>query len=52
MTALVLIPSTSFTSLDDPTVVVQPIQPSDQDYFRLGLGVDLVALIHKFTTVK
>jgi hypothetical protein len=51
-TALVLIPSTSFISLDDPTVVVQPIQPSDQDYFRLGLGVDLVALIHKFTTAK
>jgi Bacterial Ig domain len=46
-TALILIPSTNFTSLDDASVVAQPIQPSDQDYFRLGVGVDLVALIHK-----
>lgn len=48
--ALVLVPSQSFTSLDDPSVVVQSIQPSDQDYFRLGLGVDLIALIRKWTT--
>jgi hypothetical protein len=44
-TALVLVPSNSFVSLDQSSVVVQPILPSDQDYFRLGLGVDLIALI-------
>jgi hypothetical protein len=44
-TALVLIPSTSFISLDNPTVAVQPIYPSDQDYYRLGVGVDLISLI-------
>jgi len=44
-TALILIPSTSFVSLDQSSVVVQPILPSDQDYFRLGIGVDLIALI-------
>jgi hypothetical protein len=47
-TALVLIPTATFTTLDTSTVIVQPIQPSDQDYYRLGIGVDLVALIHKF----
>jgi hypothetical protein len=41
-TALILIPSSKFAALDDPTVVVQPILPSDQDYYRLGLGVDLI----------
>jgi len=43
--ALALVPSTSFTSLDQSSVVVQPIQPSDHDYFRLGVGVDLISLI-------
>jgi len=47
-TALILVPSSSFTSLDNPSVVVQPIQRSDQDYFRLGLGVDLFAILSKF----
>jgi hypothetical protein len=47
-TALILIPSSKFTALDDPTVVVQPILPSDQDYYRLGLGVDLIPLIAKW----
>ncbi len=51
-TALVLVPSPTFTSLDQSSVVVQPIQPSDQDYFRLGVGVDLVALIHKWYSAK
>lgn len=45
--ALVLVPSPSFTSLDNPAVVVQPIPRSDQDYFRLGLGIDLFALLGK-----
>jgi len=47
-TALILIPSSKFTALDDPTVVVQPILPSDQDYYRLGLGGDLIPLIAKW----
>ncbi len=51
-TALVLIPTATFTTLDTSTVVVQPIQPSDQDYYRLGIGVDLVALIHKFWSTQ
>jgi hypothetical protein len=46
--ALVLVPSTSFTSLDNSLVAVQPIPRSDQDYFRLGIGVDLIALATKF----
>jgi len=51
-TALVMVPSQSFTSLDDPSVVVQQIRPSDQDYYRLGLGVDLVPLIRKWYTAS
>ena len=27
--------------VSDPTVVVQPIQPASQDYFRIGFGVDV-----------
>jgi hypothetical protein len=45
---LVLIPNSKFVALDDATVAVQQIQPSDQDYFRLGLGVDLIPLITKW----
>jgi hypothetical protein len=51
-TALVMVASQSFTSLDDPSVVVQQIKPSDQDYYRLGIGVDLVPLIHKWYTAS
>jgi hypothetical protein len=47
-TALVLVPSQNFVTLDDPSVVVQPIKPSDQGYYRLGIGVDLMPLIHKW----
>jgi hypothetical protein len=45
--ALALVPAASFTSIDNPTVVVQSIQPIDTDYYRLGFGVDLVALFGK-----
>lgn len=45
--ALILVPSSSFTSLDNPAVVAQPIVRSDQDYFRLGVGVDLFPLLSK-----
>ena len=50
--ALVLVPTTSSTPISDPSVVVQQIATSDQDYFRLGLGVDLIALISKWTTAS
>jgi hypothetical protein len=46
-TALILVPSTNFTSLDNPAVVVQSIQRTDQDYFRLGIGLDLFPLLSK-----
>jgi len=46
-TALVLVPSSSFTSLDNPAVVVQPILRSDQDYFRVGVGLDLFPALSK-----
>jgi hypothetical protein len=45
--ALALVPAASFTSIDNPTVVIQSIQPIDTDYYRLGFGVDLVALLSK-----
>jgi hypothetical protein len=45
--ALVLVPSSNFTSLDNAAVVVQPIPRSDQDYFRLGVGLDLFPLLSK-----
>ncbi|HLZ12586.1 MAG TPA: hypothetical protein VKP58_08370 [Candidatus Acidoferrum sp.] len=45
--ALVLLPGSKFVALDDPTVVIQAVQPTDQDYFRLGIGVDLIPLLAK-----
>lgn len=45
---LLLLPSASYATLDQPSVVVQPVAPSDQDYYRLGLGVDLIPLIAKW----
>lgn len=47
---LILIPSSKFVALDDATVAIQQIQPSDQDYFRLGVGVDLIPLLSKFAS--
>lgn len=41
-------PSSTFTPISDPSVVVQPINPADTDYYRLGLGVDIVPLISKW----
>ena len=46
-TALILVPSANFTSLDNSAVVVQSIQRSDQDYFRLGIGLDIFPLLSK-----
>jgi hypothetical protein len=45
---LLLVPSASYATLDQTSVVVQPIAPSDQDYYRLGLGIDLIPLIAKW----
>jgi hypothetical protein len=45
---LLLLPSASYATLDQPSVVVQPVAASDQDYYRLGLGVDLIPLIAKW----
>ena len=45
---LLLLPSASYATLDQPSVVVQPVAPSDQDYYRLGVGVDLIPLIAKW----
>jgi hypothetical protein len=47
---LVLVPATTVATLDQPTVVVQNIAATDQDYYRLGLGVDLVPIISKWMT--
>jgi hypothetical protein len=49
-TPLVLIPQSPLQDLSQPTVVIQQISPVKQDYFVLGVGVDLVALIHKYTS--
>jgi len=48
--ALAVMPSASGTSITDPSTVIQPILPSDQDYYRLGIGTDLIALVSKWMT--
>lgn len=48
MPSLALAPVASTVAITDPSVVVQQVSPIDQDYFRLGLGVDLVPLISKW----
>jgi len=47
-TPLILIPTSPPLTLDNPAVVVQQTPRSDQDYFRLGIGVDLIAAIAKW----
>jgi hypothetical protein len=39
--------NTSPVALNDPSVFVQPIAPQDQDYFRVGIGVDVFQFINK-----
>ena len=46
--SLILTPASTVVALDQGSVVVQPIAATDQDYFRLGLGVDLIPLIAKW----
>jgi hypothetical protein len=47
-TTLALVPASPALLLNDPNLIIQQINPSDQDYFRLGVGVDLVSLISKW----
>lgn len=48
---LALLTTSPFVPVTDPSVVIQAIQQSDQDYFRLGVGVgvDLIAGFSKWT---
>lgn len=46
-TPLVLVPAANLP-LDSTSLVVQPINPSDQDSYRLGIGVDIIPLITKW----
>jgi hypothetical protein len=46
-TALVLIPTSPVLSLDNAALVVQQTGRSDQDYYRLGIGVDLFPILSK-----
>ena len=44
-TALALVPVTTYVPVNNSSVLVQPIQSTDQDYFRIGAGVDFVQAI-------
>ncbi|PYV30760.1 MAG: hypothetical protein DMG22_19320 [Acidobacteria bacterium] len=44
-TPLVLVPSDTTVTLASPGVFVQPVPRADRDYYRLGIGFDLVAAI-------
>lgn len=50
--ALALLATSPAVPVTDPSVVIQPILPSDHDYFRIGLGVDLVPIITKWAAAK
>jgi hypothetical protein len=45
-------PVTAAVSPTSPSVVIQPTLPLDQDYFRVGLAVDLQKIISALTTAK
>jgi hypothetical protein len=49
---LQLPPLTNSVALSDPSVFVQPIQPADQDFYRIGVGVDIVELIKQLKGTK
>lgn len=49
-TALVLLPPATSLPITNSAVVIQPIAASDQDYYQLGIGVDLIPLISKWFT--
>jgi hypothetical protein len=46
--ALALIPTNPLVAITDPSVVIQPTIATDQDYYRLGIGVDLIPLFTKW----
>lgn len=47
---LALLAASPAVPITDDSVVIQEIAPTDQDYYRLGIGVDLIALISKWFT--
>jgi hypothetical protein len=49
---LILLPTSPLVALNDPSVVIQPTSQSDQDFYRLGIGADLIALISKWFTAS
>jgi hypothetical protein len=51
-TVLQLPASQTFTPLNTPTVFIQPIQAVDQDYFRVGMGVDIDHAIQSLRSAK
>jgi putative Ig domain-containing protein len=46
---LALPPTQTFVNLTDPSVIVQPVAPLDQDYFRIGLGFDIIEAYKSIT---
>jgi len=50
--ALALVAASSTIPITDPSVVIQPINPSDHDYYRLGIGADLIPIISKWMGSK
>ncbi len=43
---LPLDPVSSFIDLSNTSLILQPVMPQNQDYFRLGFGVDIAQLIN------
>lgn len=52
MPVLALLAASSTIPITDPSVVVQPIVPSDHDYYRIGIGADLIPIISKWMNPK
>jgi hypothetical protein len=46
--ALPITPSTNFVSLSSPSIILQPIEPVNQDYFRVGFGIDIAQVIRSW----
>jgi hypothetical protein len=49
---LALVASSSTIPITDPSVVIQPITASNQDYYRIGLAADLIPIIAKWVNPK
>lgn len=47
--ALPLAPTSPYVPLNDTSVFIQPIRPADQDYFRIGIGFDIVQAFKSIT---